>query len=151
MEPENNVSHPETATPAEPVAAAPVESSWSYILSFVTQQLLEELGRAKSTESEENAALLRELERLRADALSMEEVLTEMQSAHVLLQAALGGFGEQLYQLAMKEEERQLADPLRESGLLARAVSAQLADMKDGLGALASGLRQQVSGRLRMV
>jgi 3-oxoacyl-ACP reductase-like protein len=75
---------PAAATPA---AATPEPSTFSYVLSLVTQQLLEELGRAKSSESEENAALSKELERLRLDALSMEEMLLEMQAAYVVMWA----------------------------------------------------------------
>lgn len=131
-------------TPAAAPAAATEPSTFSWMLSLVTQQLLEELGRAKSSESEENAALSRELDRLRLDALSMEEMLAEMQGAYEVLRVAMSGFGEQLYQLAIKEEEPELAAPLMQSGLLGRGLAAPLGEAQEGLGALAAGLQQQL-------
>jgi hypothetical protein len=133
------------AATAAPGAAteASATSAFGYVVSFMTQQLLEELGRAKSSETEENAALSRELERLRLDAREMEDLLHEMHAAYGVLQVALGGFGEHLYQLAIKEEEPELAAPLMSSGLCARGLSTQLGEAQEGLGALASGLQQQ--------
>jgi hypothetical protein len=94
-------------------AAAPPPSGnasvFGFVLSVVSQQLLEEIGLTQSTETEENAKISKELEKLRTDCLSMEELLLALSSSYALLQTALGGFGEQLYQLAIKEEEPKLA------------------------------------------
>jgi hypothetical protein len=71
------VTEPAGAAAAAAVPASVAEPSLlSYVLSVVSQQLLEELGQAKSTESEENAAIVRELEKLRLDCVTLEELIT---------------------------------------------------------------------------
>ena len=115
----------------------------SYIFGVVSQQLLEEIGQAKSTEPEENAAIVKELEKLRLDCISLEELVAALGRDYGVLQAAIGGFSEQLYQLGIKEEEKSLQANLTSSGILGRNVAKEL-NVQSSLNACASSIHQQV-------
>jgi hypothetical protein len=60
-----------------------------------------------------------------------------------LLHGALAGFSEQLYQLAIKEEDKNLRTNLMASGLLGRGVAKELS-VQAQLNACASSIHQQV-------
>ncbi len=138
---------PTAATAAVPESepSAPSVSEpglFSYVFGVVSQQLLEEIGQAKSSESEENAAIVKELEELRVDCLSLEELLLNLGSSYLILHGAVSAFGEQLYQLGIKEEAG-LRSTLLETGELTRGVAKEL-NLQPQLEKIASSVHQQV-------
>lgn len=90
---------------------------------FLWQQLLEEMGSAKSTESEENHRITEELDRIRSDVQEFKNNVDHLVSSYTQLRQALGLFGEAMYQLAIKEPDQGLHVPLLDAGLLSRNVS----------------------------
>lgn len=99
-------------------------------LSFMWQQLLEELGRAKSTESEANAKVQAELVRIRAEVQAVQDAVGKLRSTYSSLRTSMGAFGQKLYELGIRETD-SVRTALMDSGVLGRSMAPPMESLID--------------------